>query len=439
MSHEKKFINRCIYIVVLIILLSAFAQQKACAQLSNYFKHGVVVKGNVRILPDGCLILGSDTICDFSTITPLPYYPDSDSLYVAVFDSNGFAAYINVANLGGGGGTIQDADSLYIRAANEGTLVGDARGLNSVDLQTSRIVGTQVASAPSSVVGGGKYNTASGENSVVDGGILNIASGDGTVIGGGENNYAIGTHYSVISGGSYNENLEQASSIGGGQYNQTKGAFSTITGGLYNIAATYGETVVGVFSEDLTTADYASINSWVSTDPLFRIGNGINSGSGRSDALVVLKNGNTTINGNLKADTARVTVLEINGKLITDIDTLGGLLTSSGAKTATFTHKADSFEIGAYTLSTANAVVINIHNLNPAAGRSMQGTIFLDIATNPASIGVNTFSDAGTTGLTEEVLGSPLNNAANKSTSITYTCTNNGTSTKVYLIYGQEN
>ncbi len=106
----------------------------------------------------------------------------------------------------------------------------------------------------------------------------------------------------------------------------------------------------------------------------------------------------------------------------------------NGSKNASFTHNAELASIGAYTLSTSNAVTVSIHNL--ASG--MQGTIYLAITTNPSSITVNTYSDAGSTGLTEVVLGNAIDNTASKSTSITYTCVNNGTNTLVYLIYEQQ-
>ena len=106
----------------------------------------------------------------------------------------------------------------------------------------------------------------------------------------------------------------------------------------------------------------------------------------------------------------------------------------NGAKTASFTYDAISASGGAYTLSTAGAVTISIHNLESG----MTGTIDLDIATNPSAITVNTYSDAGTTGLTEVVIGNAIANEASKMTTITYSCRNNGTATYVKLIYGQE-
>lgn len=55
-----------------------------------------------------------------------------------------------------------------------------------------------------------------------------------------------------------------------------------------------------------TTYDLSSSgNSWVETDPLFVLGNGASENE-RSNALVVLKNGDTKVNGNLESDTLKV-------------------------------------------------------------------------------------------------------------------------------------
>jgi hypothetical protein len=108
----------------------------------------------------------------------------------------------------------------------------------------------------------------------------------------------------------------------------------------------------------------------------------------------------------------------------------------NGSKSGTWSHDAAAADLGAYTAdSTTTAMVLQINNLESGA----QGTIFIDIgASVPTSFTVNTFSDVATTGLTEVVLGSAANMTLNESTSVTYTCVNNGTATLVYLVYGQE-
>jgi hypothetical protein len=106
----------------------------------------------------------------------------------------------------------------------------------------------------------------------------------------------------------------------------------------------------------------------------------------------------------------------------------------NGSKTANFSHDSENGDIGAYRVNLA-ALTLSIHNLESGD----QGTIFLDYhTTTPTSLTVNTYSDAGTTGLTEVPLGSAASPAINKMTSVTYTCANDGTNTYVTLVYGQE-
>jgi hypothetical protein len=75
---------------------------------------------------------------------------------------------------------------LDIKATNEGTVAGNARGENSVDLQTQRLQGDQVASGSYSTLIGGQNNKASGNLSVVFGGSGNNANAYGSVVAGGQ-------------------------------------------------------------------------------------------------------------------------------------------------------------------------------------------------------------------------------------------------------------
>ena len=84
------------------------------------------------------------------------------------------------------GGTVVGADQARdIRALDEGTTAGNARGEDSTDLQSSRTGATQVASGAQSVISGGKNNTASNTLSVVAGGTGNANSGNSAAISGG--------------------------------------------------------------------------------------------------------------------------------------------------------------------------------------------------------------------------------------------------------------
>lgn len=63
------------------------------------------------------------------------------------------------------------------------------------------------------------------------------------------------------------------------------------------IANAYYETVMGSFN---TNAVSPTANLWIATDRLFTVGNG-SSPVAKSNALVILKNGNTTFTGNVTA------------------------------------------------------------------------------------------------------------------------------------------
>jgi hypothetical protein len=79
---------------------------------------------------------------------------------------------------------------------------GNARGANAVDLQTSRLLASQVASGANAVIGGGNENTASGLGATIAGGWANTASGQRAAIAGGTGNTADGLT-SWVPGGSH--------------------------------------------------------------------------------------------------------------------------------------------------------------------------------------------------------------------------------------------
>jgi hypothetical protein len=128
----------------------------------------------------------------------------------------------------------------------DGTAVGgNKRGNNAVDLQTSRIEPTKVASGNQSVVGGGNNNIASGTQSTISGGNENTASAQWAVIcgasgavvsqqggfvGAGVGQTCSGG-YAVVVGGANNTASGGASFIGAGEQNLANGAYSTVPGG----------------------------------------------------------------------------------------------------------------------------------------------------------------------------------------------------------------
>ncbi len=118
--------------------------------------------------------------------------------------------------------------ALYLQPAGTGAIQaqattstsagGNARGANAVDWQTLRDTAARVASATSSVVSGGSYNTANAQYGVVAGGGVNTASGYAGVVSGGYNNTASGIY----------------AGVGGGQTNTASGYYGFVGNGFTN-------------------------------------------------------------------------------------------------------------------------------------------------------------------------------------------------------------
>ena len=163
-----------------------------------------------------------------------------------------------------------------------------------------------------------------GENSFIGGGIENTAAGLLATTSGGQKNTASG-YYSTIAGG-YSNTAAYAANVGGGTVNKALGYHSTVVGGQGNTAWSYGETVMGFYSPYYAAE---SISEYKANDRLFVIANGTGDGA-RSNALVMLKNGNTTLNGELTINNGQAAAG--NGyTLPTARGTDGQFLTTDGA------------------------------------------------------------------------------------------------------------
>jgi hypothetical protein len=101
---------------------------------------------------------------------------------------------------------------------------GNVRGVDAVDLQTTRSVASQVASGLEAVISGGKNNTVAGTDATVSGGIQNSASNSNSVVVGGSANTASGLASTVIGG---------ATNIASGNY--------SVSSGNENIADKHGQ------------------------------------------------------------------------------------------------------------------------------------------------------------------------------------------------------
>jgi hypothetical protein len=206
-------------------------------------------------------------------------------------------------------------------ATGDTTFIG-AGYSNEASAYASTVVGGlfNKASGDLSFVGGGESNEAMGNWSVVSGGVVNQATQGFSTVGGGNSNSATGL-YSTISGGNTNTAQGANSSIGGGSNNLSLGFNSTIAGGAGNTTnGDYSFTSgIGLISEALSEVVLGQYNlntsqnptTYISTNRILTIGNGTSSNS-RSNAMVVLKNGNVGI-GTSAPSRAKLEVIGATG------------------------------------------------------------------------------------------------------------------------------
>ena len=188
-------------------------------------------------------------------------------------------------------------------AANYGNI-----GNNAVDLSYSNTTSTTRGATGAFSTATGIYTTASGDVSTAMG-YVTTASGD----------------YSTAMGSFTTASGEFSTAMGDGttatgDYSTAMG-FDTEASGNYSTAMgmgtstqSIGETAIGLFNNNVSPISPTASNP---SDRLFVIGNGVNASS-TSDAMVVLKSGNTWINGALTIDSAFTfpTVDGLNGQVL---------------------------------------------------------------------------------------------------------------------------
>jgi len=145
--------------------------------------------------------------------------------------------------------------------------------------------------------GGGDSNTVSGEYAFNGSGGSNTVSGEYSFNGSGSSNTVSG--YDSFNGSGKSNTVSGNGSFNGiGLNNTVSGDGSFNGGGFNNYAQSYSETTIGLFND---TAATHTATSYVATDRLLTIGNGTST-SAMSNALVMLKNGNTTATGDWTID-----------------------------------------------------------------------------------------------------------------------------------------
>jgi len=190
----------------------------------------------------------------------------------------------------------------------------------------------------------GNYSSAFGSNS--------NASGSGSVAMGIST--IASNQYSFATGG-----FSEASgfaSVATGFYATASGDISSAFG-EHTTAESYGEFVVGSYDTDYTPNDPINFDE---DDRAFVVGNGTS--SARSDALIVYKNGNMDVNGNLDINDGSITLSQKTGVDADNLSTNGQfsviILNADGAGANAFPTVADGTII----------VVVNTHTSTITVG-----------------------------------------------------------------------
>ena len=171
--------------------------------------------------------------------------------------------------------------------------------------QDSKASGYSSAAMGSFTTASGLSSTAMGSNTTASGDNGATAMGRSTTATGFTGATAIGfqTHatgdYGAIAMGS----------------NTTAAGSTSTSMGFHTYSKAYSSVTVGRYNDSIASS---SNTSWVATDPVFIIGNGT-ADNARNNALVVLKNGNTNITGEItRTATGTANIVAIAYGAVTD-------------------------------------------------------------------------------------------------------------------------
>ena len=216
-------------------------------------------------------------------------------------------------------GTIQDQDAPPAPVSNSGSRMmwyapkaAFRSGYVSGALWNAANIGRYSLAAGHNAVASGNASTAFG-SSAVAAGVSSFAAVSSSQANGnqsiamGQQAIAIG-HFTVALGTYAHANQDYSVSVG---YATQADALYAMALGFGTSSNAYSHTVLGAYNSIYN----GNPTSWLSTDPIFSIGNGSNSYN-RSTAFTVLKNGNTGI-GLLQPQAK----LQVNGQLMVGLGT----------------------------------------------------------------------------------------------------------------------
>ena len=231
----------------------------------------------------------------------------------------------------------------------------------------------------------GNNNQASGQCSTAMGNYSVASSQCSTAIGG--MSIAIGFISTAMgqstASGAYSTAMGMQSNASG--QNSTAMGFATTASGVYSTAmgivttaTSFCSTAVGAFN-----IGGGNASTWVPTDPLFEIGNGGGGPYGNpamngksSDALVVYKNGNTTIQGTVTAPAFVGSVSQLYGALPSTVTVPAALITSGTLpSTVTVSGTIPASQVsGLGAFANGNASIDSSGDISTAGGLIVSGS-----------------------------------------------------------------
>jgi len=265
----------------------------------------------------------------------------------------------------GNGTSGTHADALLLKKNGTMTVQGAITAPAFITTGTT-VTGTYAVALGHDTTASGLYSTAWGFGTTAHG-ELSTAFGALTSAM-GENSIASGVHtvangnFSTASG--YYSDANGSYSTASGFYTSASGAYSTAWGshavangnystasGFYTTAPTYDDFVIGRYN---TGGGTTNSTTWVSTDPLFEVGNGT-SGT-HSDALLLDKSGNMTVASNVQASSFHTTGAAYDAFVVGRYNLGGGTGTTTwlggGINTTTWVATDPLFEVGNGTTSS---------------------------------------------------------------------------------------
>jgi len=192
----------------------------------------------------------------------------------------------------------------------------------------------------------GEGTIASGINSTTFGRNTDASGNESSAWG--HSNTASGLHSTAWGDGS---TASGSRSTAWGRQNTANGSYSSVSG-LQNSALSFGETVLGIGATTYTVSTNGAglFRTPNAADRLFVIGNAIDANNNnvvdnaeRSDAIVVLKNGNTGIGSSTPAERLHV---EGNIRMVDGNQAVGNILVSDVNGTATWTSPGSLAGVG---------------------------------------------------------------------------------------------